>query len=300
MSAPKTWLEVALNGPWGRGRQPGIPVTVREIVEQGVACVRAGAAIVHVHAYEESTGKPEENTVTYAAIIEGIRSQVDAIVYPTVSTSRMAPFASNEPPEQRFAVHEELARRGLLEWAAVDPGSVNLASYDDLRTDRDGFVYLNPESHLRYALGLAARYLFRPSYAIYEPGFVRLGAALHWRSGCPAPIYRFMFSSDYTFGFPPDDYGLTAYLNLLDQVAPGAKWMVAGLGVDILPLVPRAVAEGGHVRVGLEDASLGCAKSNVQLVEEAVHVIETCAGELATATQIRAELRTIEKGDAQI
>ncbi len=38
MSARKTWLEVSLNGPWGRVRQPGSPVTVREIVEQGVAC----------------------------------------------------------------------------------------------------------------------------------------------------------------------------------------------------------------------------------------------------------------------
>ena len=300
MSASKTWLEVSLNGPWGRKRQPGIPVAVREIVEQGVACVKAGAAIVHVHAYDESTGIPKESASTYAAIIEGIRSQVDAIVYPTVSTSGMPPFGSDESPEERFAVHEELARAGLLEWAPVDPGSVNLASYDDLRGDGEGFVYLNPSSHLRHALGLAARYLFRPSYAIYEPGFVRLGATLHWRSGCPAPIYRFMFSSDYTFSFPPDDYGLTAYLNLLDQVAPGAKWMVAGLGVDVLPLIPRVVAEGGHVRVGLEDASLGCVKSNLQLVEEAVRVIETCAGELATATQIRAELRTIEKGDAQL
>jgi len=296
----KTWLEVSLNGPWGPARQPGIPVTVREIVEQGVACVRAGAAIVHVHAYDESTGKPKESAATYAAIIEGIGAQVDAIVYPTVSTSGLAPFGSDESPEQRFAVHEELAKRGLLEWAPVDPGSVNVASYDDLRADRNGFVYLNPESHLRYALALAARYLFRPTYAIYEPGFARLGATLHWRSGCPAPIYRFMFSSDYTFSFPPDDYGLTAYLNLLDQVAPGANWMIAGLGVDILPLVPRAVAEGGHVRVGLEDASLGCGKSNVQLVEQAARVIETCAGELATAAQVRAELRTVEMGEAQI
>lgn len=28
----KTWLEVALNGPWGRARQPGIPVRVEDIV----------------------------------------------------------------------------------------------------------------------------------------------------------------------------------------------------------------------------------------------------------------------------
>jgi 3-keto-5-aminohexanoate cleavage enzyme len=300
VDAHKTWLEVSLNGPWGRARQPGIPVTVREVVEQGVACVRAGAAIVHVHAYDESTGKPQESAATYAAIIEGIRAQVDAIVYPTVSTTGMAPFSADETAEQRFAVQEELARRGLLEWAAVDPGSVNVASYDDLREDRAGFVYLNPESHLRYALGLAARYLFHPSYAVYEPGFVRLGATLHWRCGCPAPIYRFMFSSDYTFGFPPDDYGLTAYLKLLDQVAPGAKWMVAGLGVDILPLVPRTVAEGGHVRVGLEDASLGCAKTNLQLVGAAAQAIGACGGELATPEQVRAELRAIELGEAQI
>ena len=296
----KTWLEVALNGPWGRTRQPGIPVSVRDIVEQAVACVRAGAAIVHVHAYDESSAAPRESAVAYAAIIEGIRRHVDAIVYPTVSIPGMAHSSVDETPPQRFAVHEELAQRGLLEWAAVDPGSVNIASYDDLGQDREGFVYRNPEADLRYALGLAARYRFHPSYAIYEAGFLRLGASLHWRCACPAPIYRFMFSSDYTFGFPPDDYGLTAYLRLMDQVAPGGRWMVAGLGVDILQLLPRAVAEGGHVRVGLEDASLGCTRTNVELVEAAARMINACGGELATAAEVRAELRAAELGEAQI
>ena len=297
METAKTWLEVSLNGPWGQAKQPGIPVAVRDVVEQGVACVRAGAAIVHVHAYDEQTGKPKESADVYAAIIQGIRSQVDAIVYPTVSTTGMAPFPAEETPELRFAVQEELARRGMLEWAAVDPGSVNFAYYDDVRAEKTGFVYLNPEQHLRHALGLAARYRFHPSYAIYEPGFVRLGATLHWRCSCPAPIYRFMFSTDYTFGFPPTDFGLTAYLNLLDRVAPSAKWMVAGLGVDILPLVPRTLAEGGHVRVGLEDASLGIGKSNVELVAEAAKLIDNCGAQLATAADVRAELDAIEMGD---
>lgn len=39
----KTWLEVAVNGPWSRERQPLIPIAVAEIVEQGIACARAGA-----------------------------------------------------------------------------------------------------------------------------------------------------------------------------------------------------------------------------------------------------------------
>lgn len=293
----KTWLEVSLNGPWGRVKQPGIPVSVREIVDQGIACVKAGAAIIHAHAYDEQTGRPKESADIYAAIIDGIRSQVDAIVYPTVSTTGMPPFTGAETAQQRFAVQEELARRGLLEWGAVDPGSVNFASYDELREDKLGFVYVNPEEHLRHALGLAARYRYHPSYAIYEPGFVRLGATLHWRCSCPAPIYRFMFSIDYTFSFPPDDFGLTAYLSLLDRVAPGAKWMIAGLGVDILPLLPRAMAEGGHVRIGLEDASLGCAKTNVELVRDAAAIIDNCGGELATAAEVRAELEAVEMGD---
>src|SRR5262245_22281220 len=296
MDARKTWLEVALNGPWGRARQPGIPVSVHDIVQEAASCVRAGAAIVHVHAYDESSGMPRESAAAYAAIIEGIRREVDAIVYPTVSIPGMPHSSMDETPQQRFAVHEELAQRGLLEWAAADPGSVNIVSYDALRRDQEGFVYRNAEAHLRHALGLAARYRFHPSYAIYEPGFLRLGASLHWRCACPGPIYRFMFSTDYTFGFPPDDYGLTAYLKLLDQVAPGARWMVAGLGVNIRQLVPRTVEEGGNVRVGLEDASLGCTETNVELVEAAACMIHACGSELATAAEVRAELRAVEMG----
>jgi uncharacterized protein (DUF849 family) len=298
MEEQKTWLEVALNGPWGRRRQPRIPVAVQEIVEEAVACANAGAAVVHAHAYDEVSGTPKEDADIYSRIIEGIRSRADVIVYPTIPTPGLGAFPVDAGVAQRFAVMETLARRGLLEWAAVDPGSTNIASYDDLREDRPGFVYVNSEAEARYALGLAARYRFHPSYAIYEPGFVRLGATLHWRCSCPTPIYRFMFSSDYTFGFPPDDYGLTAYLNLLDRVAPGARWMVAGLGVDIRSLLPRAVAEGGHVRVGLEDVSLGCEKSNLELVQEAAKLIEDCGGELATTAEIRAELEAVEMGDA--
>lgn len=116
---------------------------------------------------------------------------------------------------------------------------------------------------------------------------MRFGATLHWRESCPAPVYRFMFSSGFTFSFPPEDYALTAYLKLLDQVAPGAQWMVAGLDVDVLPLISRTLIEGGHVRVGLEDAPFGCEKSNMQLVEAAASAIANAGGELAKAADVR-------------
>ena len=48
----KVLIEAALNGPWSRRRQPGIPDTVDAIVSEGIACAAAGACVVHVHAYD--------------------------------------------------------------------------------------------------------------------------------------------------------------------------------------------------------------------------------------------------------
>jgi uncharacterized protein (DUF849 family) len=291
-NTPRHWLEVAINGPWGRARQPNIPITVDEIVADAVACVEAGAAVVHLHAYDADTGRQKDDAELYARIIGGIRDRVDAIVYPTI------PFAGDDSAQgvpleasRRFAHIEALAKRGLLEWAVVDPGSTNITSWAQLQRDEPGFVYANPEPDVRHALGLARQYAFHPSYAIYEPGFMRLGAALHWRTGCLAPIYRFMFSSDFSFGFPPEDFALTAYLEFLDRIAPGAQWMTAGLGVDVRPMIPRTIAEGGHVRVGLEDMPLGSDTTNVALVESAVATFEACGAAPARAGDVRMTLK---------
>ena len=173
----------------------------------------------------------------------------------------------------------------------VDPGSVNLAHRAAIAADREGFVYLNPESHIRRGLVLAARHGFHPGYACYEPGFVRLGAALAARyPGMPQPIYRLMFSDGFTFGFRPEPYALEAYLRLLAEAAPDAPWMIAGLAVDIATLIPLAVARGGHVRAGLEDAPLGSGEGNRALVAAAAGAIAAAGGRLASAAEVRRAL----------
>jgi 3-keto-5-aminohexanoate cleavage enzyme len=277
----KVWVEVAVNGAFGRKLQPNIPVSVDEIVADGVACVKAGASIVHVHPYDETTGRQKDDADIYARIIEGIREQVDAIVYPTVTITGGA--------AARFAPIEELARRGLLEWAAVDPGSVNITLFDQVATDKDGILYVNSEEHLRAGLGMCARHGVHPSYAIYEPGFVRNGKA--WADHLPqipAPIYRLMLSDGFTFGFPPREYALDAYTHLLDEVAPGAPRMIAGLMVDVMELAGYAIEKGYHLRTGLEDLPMGCVATNVQLVETAVAQVTKAGREPATAADVRA------------
>src|SRR5207244_7473090 len=111
------------NAVWDQGGQPGLQGAARDIVAQGIAYAREGAAIIHVHAYDESSGLQRDDPDIYARIIEGIRASVDCIVYPTI------PGEGSMPASERFAAIEELGRRGLLEWAVVDPGSVNIGNF---------------------------------------------------------------------------------------------------------------------------------------------------------------------------
>lgn len=155
-------------------------------------------------------------------------------------------------------------------------------------------VYVNTNRALEMAAGLAVQYQFHPAYACYEPGFVRQGALLHRRHPTmPVPVYRFMFSTGMTFSFPPEPWAVEAYVKLLDRTAPGSPWMVAGLAVDVLPLIPTVVSLGGGVRVGLEDAPFGAQRSNVELVDAAVAAIQKAGSEPATTAEVRAELAVI-------
>ena len=289
MSDP-VWLEVALNGPWTRQRQPGIPVTRAQIVDEALACAGAGAAIVHVHAYEES-GRPREAYEVYPPVFEAIRSRSDVICYPTVPMGAR-PSADAAEAQARYDVVERLARAGLVEWSVVDPGSVNLATFAELREGADGFLYANSASDVRTGLELCRDHGLVPSYAVYEPGFLRMGAAVHAAvPGVPRPIYRFMFSSMFTFGMPPAEWALDTYLRLLADADPEAHWMVAGLGVQVDELRGTAMARGGHVRVGLEDAPLGCTASNAQLVADAARAVAVAGRRLATPAEIRGRTR---------
>ena len=288
---PKTWLEAALSGPWTRKNQPRIPISVEEIVADGIAAAHEGAAIIHVHPYDPETGRQKDDADIYARIIEGIRSKVDVIVYPTLPSDPVAGSELSGVGAYRHEPVVELARRGLIEWSLVDPGSVNLCGYDEIARDTVGSVYLNVESDIRAGFGIAERYGLNPSCAIFEPGFIRLGAALAARfPKLKTPTYRFMFAEGYTFGFLPKLYGLEAYLATLNDHAPHAPWMVAGLRCDITPLIEHTVARGGHVRVGLEDMAYGCKSSNAELVAGAAREIHRAGGTLASARDIRVAL----------
>ena len=279
MTSDPVWLEVALNGAAGTALQPNVPVEPSRIIEEAIACVEAGASIVHLHAYKD--GQTIEDSEVYASIFEGIRKHCNPILYPTLALSGTL--------EERLQPLIELGKAGLIEWTVVDPGSVNISLQLQVDAGMNGISYANPDDHIRAGMELAKRESWRPAYAIYEPGFVRLGAAFAKAiPGMPQPIYRLMFSNNLLFGVTPSIYALEFYAQHLDEHASGAPWMISGLDADIECIVSRAIELGAHLRVGLEDAPFHSEKTNLQLVQEATDWVAKSNRRLATLEEIRA------------
>lgn len=274
------WLEAAINGAAGRRYQPRIPVTAAEIIDEAVGCAAAGAAIIHLHAYD-ADGAPTEDADIYSRLIEGVRARSNAIVYPTLALAGTL--------EQRYAPIRTLMARGLLEMGVVDPGSVNITHRMQAAMGQSGFVYPNPDDHIREGLSLAAEGGWRPAYAIYEPGFARLGAALAAKvPSLKTPVYRVMFSDHLLFGMAPSARAVEFYAAHLDETARGAPRMVSGLDADITGVFEPALEHGFHIRVGLEDAPFGTDRSNADLVREAAKRIISAGRSLASSAEMRA------------
>ena len=285
------FIEAALNGPWSQRRQPLMPVTTDALIAEGIDCARAGASVIHIHVYDPDTGQQFENFDAYRAVIEGIREYEDVIVYPTLPLSGFGKTDQTFSAEARFKTVKKLAKAGLLEWSVIDPGTTQITELDPTNSEQVQFLYINSEAEIRYGLELASRYDFVPSFAIYEPGFLRLGASLFRNTkGCPRPIYRFMFSDKFSFGFPAEEIYLLAYIDLLKQTNPEAVWMIAGLQVNLRRIISTCLERGGHVRTGLEDSYFYSEIGNVDLVRQTAKLILNENYEIGTAAQLRQQI----------
>ena len=285
------FIEAALNGPWSQRRQPLMPVTTDALIAEGIDCARAGASVIHIHVYDPDTGQQFENFDAYRAVIEGIREYEDVIVYPTLPLSGFGKTDQTFTAEARFKTVKKLAKAGLLEWSVIDPGTTQITELDPTNSEQVQFLYINSEAEIRYGLELASRYNFVPSFAIYEPGFLRLGAMLFRNTkGCPRPIYRFMFSDKLSFGFPAEKIYLLAYIDLLKQINPEAVWMIAGLQVNLRGIVSTCLEAGGHIRTGLEDSYFCSEIGNLDLVRQTAKLILNENYEIGTTAQLRQQL----------
>ncbi len=258
-------IEAAVNGSTPKTKNPNVPRSVDEIAAAGIACVEAGASIVHNHNDEPNFGEPSIHSPDpYETAWRRIwERHPGLLIHPTTSGERSAGI------EARFSHIAELHRRGALTMASADAGCLAFALADAGRPRPVG-VFGNSASEVAWIFQWCRERDLPAHISIFEPGFLRLTIA-HLRAGTlprRAKIQLYFGGDAALFGLPPTESSVEALLQLLDGT--GLPWMVGVLWGDVIGsgLAEFAIRRGGHVRVGLEDYAGPGQPTNEELVNQ--------------------------------
>jgi uncharacterized protein (DUF849 family) len=280
-------LEVALNGLTSPEKNRHVPRSPAELRTDALACLEAGAAILHAHSPDMRATGAEAARDYLAAWAPLVAERPDVLWYPTLCQGAgMATMTSHWEP---------LAREARLRIGAFDPGSTNLGlpGEDGLPS---GVVYGVSYDDVRAAFAACERLALGPSLGVYEPGALR--TVLAWRRAGRLPrgtLVKLYFGGEYglfatrpgvSFGLPPTARALDAYLELLE--GSGLSWSVSVWGGDLFatPIARLALERGGHLHVGIEEFfSPEREPSNLELVREAAALAAAVGRPLATPAE---------------
>jgi uncharacterized protein (DUF849 family) len=276
-------IEAALNGVTTPARNSNVAATPEAQAADALACVDAGATVIHTHApdfVEDPSAATEQYAAAYRPVVE---QHPGVICYPTTG---LGPTIAD-----RYRHIELLDDLGLIRAGFVDTGSVNLGGTGpDGLPAGPGYVYTNTFADVAYKMNVCRERGLGPSIACFEPGFLRVVLAYYNAGALPAgTLVKFYFSEGGylgggapRWGAPPILESLDMYLAMLGDAS--IPWAVAVLGGSVCdtPIARAALERGGHVRVGLEDWDDGPA--NVEQVARAVALARETGRTVATVT----------------
>jgi uncharacterized protein (DUF849 family) len=283
---------------------PYLPVTPEEIKEQALGAAEAGAAILHLHARDPETGKPDQRPEAFARFLPQIKQATDAVINITTGGS---PF---------MRVEERVLPAATLkpEVASLNMGSMNFAlfhllnKYKEFKFDwerqhleatRD-LVFRNTFKDIEYILKTCYDNETRFEFECYDIGHLYNLAHFVDRGLVKPPFFvQSVFGILGGIGTHPEDVAhmkRTADRLLGDQY----RWSVLGAGASQLRIAAQAAALGGNIRVGLEDslwAGRGkLAKSSAEQVALARKIVEGLGMAVATPDEAR-EILQLKGGD---
>src|SRR5918997_5978252 len=82
---------------------PHLPVTPEEIADAAVGAAEAGAAIVHLHARDPATGRPDQTPEAFARFLPVIRQRSGCVVNLTTGGAPWISVGERGPPAAAFA-----------------------------------------------------------------------------------------------------------------------------------------------------------------------------------------------------
>lgn len=274
---------------------PYLPVTPEEIADAAVGAAEAGAAIIHLHARDPVTGKPDQRPEAFVPFLKDIKARCDAVVNLTTGGS---PY---------MTVQERMQPAKVLkpEVASMNMGTMNFGLFPMLKRFKEfkhdwerpylegskDLIFRNTYGDLETVLTELSANQTRYEFECYDTSHLYNLAHFVERGLVKAPFFvQTVFGILGGIGSHPDD---VMHMKRTADRLFGAdyRWSVLGAGRSQMPIAAMAAAMGGNVRVGLEDSLwIGAgqlAKSNADQVRKAREIIEGLGLQVATPAEAR-------------
>ena len=285
---------------------PHLPVTPDEIAADAVAAAEAGAAMVHLHARDPKTGKPDQSPELFAQFLPRIKQQTDAII--NITTGGGLGMSM----DQRLAA----AKWAKPEVASMNMGSLNFnISEAAQKVEKFKFDWEKPY------LEMSKDFILSNTFAQIERGMRELGdLGTRFEFECYGVGHLYNLAHFVDRGLVKPPFFLQCIFGILGGVGPDPENMmhmrtiadrlfgndyylsVLAAGRHQLPLVTMSAILGGNVRVGLEDSLyIGkgrLATSNAEQVAKIKRILEDLSFEIATPADAREMMQT--KGSALV
>ena len=283
---------------------PHLPVTPEEIAEAAIGAAEAGAAVVHLHARDPQTGKPDQSPEAFTPFLQVIKQRSNCVI--NITTGGAPTMLVEE--RVRPAAHYK------PEVASLNMGSMNFGLYPMLNRFKEfkydwelpylegsrDRIFLNTFTDIEYILTTCSENGTRFEIECYDIGHLYTLAHFVERGLIKPPLFvQSVFGLLGGIGPHPED--VAHMKRTADRLfGDNYQWSVLGAGRNQLAIAAQAASMGGNVRVGLEDSLWirpgKLAESNAQQVRLARQIIEGLGLEIATPDDAR-EMLTLKGGD---
>lgn len=262
-------------GIHGKEANEYLPEQPDEIVAQGIAAWRAGAAILHVHARNPDGSNTMDREI-YQELHERLCAETDAIVQLTTGGS------------PRLPVNER------LNTVLLNPEmcSLNMGLMNFFIRGEQVFFSNHRSDILRFAKEMKRRGVV-PELEVYNIAMLEeVEHLLAQNILTPPYVINFVLQTPTQGGLRGTPVNL---VEMVRRLPPGAVCNVSSMGRTQLPITTIAAAMGLNIRVGMEDNVFyrkgELVRENAQLVERAVRICRELQREPASPDEARTMLK---------
>ncbi|ABE36923.1 hypothetical protein DR64_8744 [Paraburkholderia xenovorans LB400] len=279
---------------------PYLPVTPEQIAADSVAAAQAGAAMLHLHARNPRTGRPEQTPERFMEFLPRIREQCGAIL--NITTGGGLGMTLEERLAPAIAARPEVAsmNMGSLNFnISGAAGKIRQFQHEWEKPYLEGtndFILSNTFSQIEHGMRVLGESGTRFEFECYDVGHL-YNLAHFVDRGLVKPPFFVQCIFGILGGIGADPENLLHMRAIADRLF-GADYLLSVLaaGRHQMPFVSLSAILGGSVRVGLEDslfiARHQLARSNAEQVAKIRRIVEELGLTVATADEARAMLAT--------